>query len=94
MAGPALAITIDVSNTGDQAADLSTVVVTLLDSDEAPGNEMTAKPAKPLTRQGRAPARPVRGMYVFTVAKYKRNPITVNVSISDAPVLVFTGDAD
>ena len=36
----------------------------------------------------------MRGIYVFTVPKNKRRPITVTVSIKDAPVLVFTGDAD
>ena len=54
IAGPALAITIEVSNTGDQAADLSTVVVTLLNSDDAPGNEMSTKPREAAHRQGRA----------------------------------------
>lgn len=92
IAGPALAITIEISNSGDQAADLSTVVVTLLNSDDAPGNEMSATPAKPFTGT-LDPGDQVRGTYVFTVAKSKRNPITLNVTIGEAPVLVFTGDA-
>jgi len=93
VAGAGLAITIDVTNTGTKPADLSTVVVTLLDSDQAPGNEMTTKPSDPLTGMVRA-GKTARGVYVFTVPKNKRSPITVTVSIKDAPVLVFTGDAD
>lgn len=91
--GPALVVTIDVTNTGSKSADLSAVVVTLLDSDEAPGSEMTNKPAAPLTGKVAA-GKTARGVYVFTVPKNKRSPITVMVSIKDAPVLVFTGDAD
>lgn len=92
VAGPALAVTVDVTNTGDKAADLSTVVVTLFDSDEAPGGEMTADPAKPL-KGSLAAGKSTSGVYVFTVPKKKRSPITVTVSIRDAPVLVFKGDA-
>jgi hypothetical protein len=93
VAGSALAITIDVTNTGSNSADLSTVVVTLLDSDDAPGSEMTTKPSDPVTGKVGA-GKTARGVYVFTVPKNKRSPITVPISVKDAPVLVFTGDAD
>jgi hypothetical protein len=90
--GPALAITVEVRNTRDKATDLSAVVVTLLDSDEAPGSEMSTDPAKPLAGK-LAAGKSARGTYVFTVAKNKRKPITLSVSINDDPVLVFTGNA-
>jgi hypothetical protein len=90
--GPALAITIEVSNTGRRSADLGSVAVSLLDSDSAPGAEMTAAPARPLT--GRVPAKAkTRGVYVFRVPEGKRRPVTVSVSIGEAPVLIFTGNA-
>ena len=54
---------------------------------------MTASPAKPL-RGTLQPRRSASGVYVFTVPKNKRKPITVDVTISDAPVLVFTGNVD
>ena len=93
IAGPALALTVEVTNSGAKPADLSAVVVTVLDSDEAPGGEMTSDPAKPL--RGRLSAgKTARGVYVFTIDKGKRNPVTVTVSISDAPVLVFNGKAN
>ena len=92
IAGPALAITIEVSNTGSRSADLSAVAVTVLNSDEAPGAEMTAAPAQPLSGRVAAKAKS-RGIYVFRVPPDKRRPITVTITIGDAPVLVFTGDA-
>jgi hypothetical protein len=90
--GPALAITIEVSNTGRRPADLGAVSVTVLDSDEAPGAEMVGGPAEPLTGRVAAKSK-ARGVYVFRVPQDKRRPITVTVSIGDAPVLVFTGNA-
>jgi hypothetical protein len=92
VAGPAVAITVQVTNTGSKSADLGSVVVSLADSDDAPGTEMTAEPAKPFKGSVGA-GKSVRGVYVFTVAKSKRDPVTLTVSIGDAPVLVFTGDA-
>jgi hypothetical protein len=73
--------------------DLSAVVVTLLDSEEAPGIEMSARPADPLSGALR-PGKSTKGVYVFTVDKDRRNPITVNVTLAGAaPVLLFKGDA-
>lgn len=93
IAGPALAITVEVKNNSSQAADLNTSVVTLQDSKKAPGGEMTASPARPL--KGRlAPGDSSRGVYVFAVPENARKPIIVNVTISNAPVLVFTGNAN
>ena len=90
VAGPALSLSVEVRNTGAKTVDLNAVVVTVLDSDEAPGGEMSSAPAQPLKGKLRA-GKTVRGVYVFTIDKNKRNPVTVTVSISDAPVLVFTG---
>jgi hypothetical protein len=90
--GPALAVTIEVRNIGSKPADLGSVVVNVFGSDTAPGAEMNAAPAEPLA--GRlATKKKARGVYVFRVPKDKRRPVTVTVSIGDAPVLVFTGNA-
>ena len=92
VAGPGLAITITIRNTASKAADLSTLVVNLANSDDAPGTQMSAKPSNPLT--GSVAAGKTRtGVYVFTVPKAKRKPVTVTVDIAGAPVLVFTGNA-
>jgi hypothetical protein len=92
VAGPALAITLTVTNSGTTSAPLDSVVVTLADSGNAPGNEMSAKPAKPFPAKV-APGNKATAVYVFTVPKNKRNPITVTATLGDAPVLVFTGNA-
>ena len=89
---PALAITIRVTNTGSKAADLSTLVVNIADSDDAPGTQMSAKPSNPLAGSVAA-GKTKTGVYVFTVPTAKRKPVTVTVDIAGAPVLVFTGNA-
>jgi hypothetical protein len=93
VAGPAVALTLIVHNGSPKPVDLGAVVVTLLDSANAPGNEMSAKPAKPIKgilKTGKS----ATGVYVFTVGKLRRNPISVDVTLTgEAPVLVFKGDA-
>jgi hypothetical protein len=92
VAGPGLAITITINNAAGKAADLSTLVVNIADSDDAPGTQMSAKPSHPLA--GAVGAGQSRtGVYVFTVPRAKRKPVTVTVDIAGAPVLVFTGNA-
>ena len=90
--GPALVVTVELLNSSRRTADLTAVVVNVLDSDKAPATQLAAAPTKPLPGQvaGRERA---RGVYVFRVPEDKRRPVTVTVSIDDAPVLVFTGNA-
>ncbi len=93
VAGPAVALTVEVENESQRPVDLGAVVVTVLDSEEAPGIEMSAKPADPLSGKLR-PGKSTTGVYVFTVDRGRRNPISVNVTLAGAaPVLVFKGDA-
>ena len=94
VAGPAVALTLQVRNGSRQPVDLGSVVVTLLDSDDAPGIEMSAKPADPLSGTLKA-GKTTSGTYVFTVGQQRRNPIKVNVTLAGAaPVLLFTGNAE
>ena len=62
--GPALAVTIEVRNTGSRTADLGSVVVTVFGSDTAPGAEMTAAPAEPLAGRLAAEEEGARGLCV------------------------------
>lgn len=90
--GPALVVTVELLNSSRQTADLTAVVVNLLDADDAPATQLTAAPTNPLP--GRVAGRErARGVYLFRVPEDKRRPVTVTVSIDDAPVLVFTGNA-
>ena len=93
VAGPGVALTLEVENESQRTVDLSAVVVTLLDSDSAPGVEMSAKPADPLSGTLR-PGKTTTGVYVFTVDEARRSPISISVTLAGAaPVLVFKGDA-
>ena len=94
VAGPAVALTVVVKNSSGKPVDLSAVVVNLLDSEQAPGTEMSAEPARPLS--GRlASGKSCTGIYVFTVGASRRNPISVSVTLAgESPVVLFTGNAE
>lgn len=93
VSGPAVALTVSVENGSRQPADMGGTVVTLEDSSGAPGGEILSPPAKPLAGTVAAGKR-AKGTYVFRVAKDRRDPIRVLVTLgSGLPVLVFRGDA-
>ena len=93
VAGPALALTVEIENGTNQQLDLGTAVVNLTASDGAPGSLMSASPAKPFPPSVAA-AKKATGVYVFTVPKGKRNPVTVEVSVrAQDPLVVFRGRA-
>jgi hypothetical protein len=91
VAGPGVAITVTVNNGSAKAIDLTNVVVTLTDSAQNPGGAMTDARARPF--RGSLAAGQVRtGVYVFTVAKNRRDPVTVTVTLEgDSPVVEFRG---
>ncbi len=93
VSGPGLALTVELENDSDKAVNLNEVVLNLTGSDDAPGNPMSEKPAKPFS--GRlAAGKTARGVYVFTVNPGARKPITVDVTISGgSTVVVFKGNA-
>lgn len=91
--GPALAISLRLKNTGQERANLSAVVVTVADSAGNPGSEMSTKPARPFSGV-LEPGETSRAVYLFTVPKDKRDPITLSVTLGGSvPVLIFTGKA-
>lgn len=93
VSGPALAVTVKVTNDGDSDVDLTSTVVNLTAANGDPGSMMTGAPAKPLPAKVK-PGKSASGVYVFAVPKNQRNPITVEASINaDVPVAVFRGKA-
>lgn len=92
VSGPAVAVTVEITNSSGQAVGLDAVTVTMADADGNPASSMTGAPAGPL--QGVLDAGAARsGTYVFTVPADRRNPVTVTVNYSSgAPTLVFTGE--
>lgn len=90
--GPALAFTVRLENSGRSSVKLDAVVVTLTDSGGNPCTEMTAKPARPFSGVLR-PGKSARGVYVFTIAKDRRKPVSLDLSLGGTvPVLSFTGE--
>jgi len=95
VSGPAVAVTLEITNGSGQGIGLDAVTVTMAD---AGGNPTTA-----ITLNTTDPAAPLQGVldagattsgsYVFTVPADQRNPVTVTVNYSaGAPTLVFTGE--
>lgn len=94
VSGPALRVSVEVTNDTAQALDLTTAVTNLYH-----GAEMT--PAITLSKPGRvdlpatlAPGSTATGVYVFAVPTDDRAEVTVEFDLSvEATVLLFSGDA-
>lgn len=93
VSGPALAVTVKVLNNSKRPLDTQHLLVTIYDSKQAPGGEMTGAPARPMTGELK-PGASASGVYLFTVPVSRRSPVTVNVALpTESPVLVFKGNA-
>lgn len=91
VSGPAVAVTVEITNSSAQAIGLDSVTVTLSDTAGNPASPISADPSAPLSGVLDAGAAK-SGTYVFTVPTDQRNPISVTVTYSSgAPTLVFTG---
>ncbi len=91
VSGPAVAVTISLTNSGSAEFDTSLLSVNLEDSKGLPGGGMIGPPAdwikKPVPGGGS-----VSGVYVFSVPKANRDPITVLVSVNPGvPTVEFSG---
>lgn len=91
--GPAVAVTLQVTNGSKRALEVDRVTVNLADSHGNPGSPMSSDPASPFSGSiepgGRA-----TGTYVFSVGADLRSPITLSMSYTtEAPVVLFVGDA-
>lgn len=89
--GPALAVTITVTNHSAEPVPLDAVVVEVLDANRTPGNRMTGEPYEPLG--GSLPVgESASGTYVHTVDLDLRDPVTILVTLTAAdPVVAFQG---
>lgn len=93
VAGPALAVTVKISNNSSAAVSVSSVWI--LDTHGQVATPTTASPAAPFM----APIQPgasANGVYVFGIAENQRNSINVFVSYGNnvgAATAHFTGNA-
>ena len=93
IAGPAVAVQVQLKNNSGAPVSLDSVFVSLNDSDGAPGQPTTSDPARPVSGE-LGPGAQADGVYVFRVSTAGRNPITILVSNSDsAEVVSFVGAA-
>jgi len=94
ISGPAVAVTVQITNGSGQAIGLDAVTVTMADAGGNPATAISVNPADPSgPLQGALSAgASASGTYVFTVPADQRNPVTVTVNYSSgAPTVVFTG---
>ncbi len=93
VAGPALAVRVEIRNGGDSRLDLTDALVSLTASDGSPGQVMSASPTSPFPASVAA-GRAASGTYVFTVAKDQRDPVRIDVTVdADLAVVAFQGEA-
>ncbi|WP_264702596.1 DUF4352 domain-containing protein [Micropruina sonneratiae] len=93
ISGPALRITVRVSNYTDTAISIDSAVVNLTDSKGRVGTPYAGSPARPLAGTIDA-GRKATGVYVFSVKKSARSPITVTVTYEPgAETALFVGNA-
>lgn len=92
VAGPGLAVRVELTNDTDEQIDVNSLVVNLFDATGAPGNPITS--ASQVELGVLAPGEQLTGAYQFAIAADQRSPVTIEVSLPGRPqLLVFTGDA-
>lgn len=91
--GPALAITIELTNTRDTPAELNAVTVDLRTGDDLPATFIT-QPDQPGFSGMLAPGQSARARFTFLVDPARRDAVAIRVTYSsDTPIVVFAGDA-
>jgi hypothetical protein len=94
ISGPAIVVTVRVTNGTTAALDLGSTVVSLVDAAGNLGQPTTAGAANPFT-DTIAPGKSLDGVYVFGIPISGTNPIQISVSYAGGgPVAVFAGDVE
>lgn len=91
ISGPAVAITVEISNDSPNAIGLDSVSVDVQGAGGVPTSPITTDPASPLSGVLQ-PGEKKTGVYVFTMPADARNGASITVLYSaDAPVALFAG---
>jgi hypothetical protein len=91
IAGPAVALTIDVKNSSGEPIDLSTAMVTVTGSGGAYGQATTSEPFRPFMGSVE-PGGEASGVYVFRLPAEERDALQVSVEyVAGAPIALFVG---
>ena len=93
ISGPALQVTVEITNGSADAIGLDSVSVNLATKDGTPASPITTDPAAPLSGV-LAPGEKRSGVYVFTVPTDALGDVSVDVLYSaGAPIVLFQGSA-
>lgn len=93
IAGPAVAVTVQIINQSTEAIGLNNVIVNFYDSAGAPATRLSSAPSSPLSGALTAGTKQT-GVYAFNVAKDHRAQVRITVSYAaNAPIVLFTGTA-
>ena len=91
IAGPAVAVTLTVENTSDEAVDLSTAMISINGSKGSFGQATTSEPYSPFLGSVE-PGGTSSGIYVFRLPAEERDSLEVTVEyVAGAPIALFTG---
>ena len=91
VAGPAVAVTVRITNNGSTPIDLGAVTVNVHDADGQVSAPLTAEPAAPLEGELQ-PGEDAEGVYLFEFGAARAEPITIEVTPTvDSPIAVFVG---
>ena len=92
ISGPAVAVTVEISNDSPNAIGLDSVSVDVQGAGGVPTSPITTDPASPLSGVLQ-PGQKKTGVYVFTMPADARNGASITVLYSaDAPVALFAGN--
>ncbi len=92
IAGPALLVVVQITNSGPDPINLSAVTVNVFDADGQASTPLTADPASPISGVLDA-GDSIEGRYVFSFDTDRPQPVTVEASHSlDQPIARFVGD--
>lgn len=92
IAGPAVAVTLDVQNSSGKPIDLSTAMVTLTGAKGSYGQPTTSDPYKPFSGSISSGAS-ATGTFVFRLPAQERQSLSITVQyVAGAPVALFAGN--
>lgn len=94
IAGPAVAVTLEIVNGTDAAIDLSTTMVSVLGADGSLGQPTTSTPFAPFLTS-LEPGESATAVYVFLLPANERNSLNITVEyLAGAPIALFAGNVD
>lgn len=92
VAGPGLAVRIELVNLSADPIEIDSLVVTLYDSTGAPAGMITSDSDQP--RATLQPGETLSGIFRYTIVNDLRDPVTIEVSLPNHPTLLaFQGGA-